>query len=572
MILYFDFETYHDSEYSLKKMPVHQYIRDPRFRVLGLGAAINDGAVAFSSDMDEIKLFLDLLDWSKVVAVAHNAQFDGAILYEKYGYAPAMWVDTMLLARWAVSTGRLPYDVTTSLGTLAPLVGAEKGNLERAITDGDVAGYCRRDVDITRRLSKYLMDLKPPKNELKIMDLHVRMATEPVLHIDEGLLRKTAHLPDKVKALHEKLRKDDIFQALLEKRGIEVEYKTTLTGRQAPAFAKTDDFMVRLLNHPNSEVARLAELRLEAQSSITRTRARRMLDIGSPLPVPLLYFAAHTGRSGGSGKINLQNLPRRGPLRQAITAPPGHIMVVGDSRQVEVRVLAWLANDKRLLHTFQTSDPYRTFAAEYMYHCSPDEVTAEQRRVAKSAVLALGFGQSVDGFLAYCQRQGVDIVRAVATTAHISYHLAYTRIKQYWYEVASIVAQIGEYTLPGGRRLVYPRMATNPATNDLVFIRPAIFSKTGRPEQERTYGARLVENVVQATARDVVYWQALQLAQEGLRPVLLVHDEIVCVVEEAQKEYAMARLLHWLRTPPTWAKGLPVDGEVSSGRIYADCK
>ena len=88
--------------------------------------------------------------------------------------------------------------------------------------------------------------------------------------------------------------------------------------------------------------------------------------------------------------MNLQNLERGGELRKSILAPPGHVLVVADSSQIEARVLAWLANDSELLTLFENkADVYKHMAAK-IYSITTEEVNKTQRFVGKVATLGLG--------------------------------------------------------------------------------------------------------------------------------------------------------------------------------------
>lgn len=576
-IVVIDFETFWDKDYTLSKMPTMQYVRDRRFRVLGCGLQFltgSDRSPIFASSENEVKSLLGAVPWSRTVAVAHNAQFDGAILSEHYGIRPARWIDTQLLARWAIAQGHLPPDQTTSLAALAPVVGMTKGDTQSATDAGGrvLADYGLNDIRITAALFRRLMSFRPPAEELAYMDLHVRMATEPVLMLDKPLLERTATQTVENAEVHRLLRKDKNFIKVLEKLGVEVEYKTTPTGRQKPAFARTDAFMKSLLEHEDPDVAKYAELRLSAQSNILRTRAQRMLDIGEPFPVPLNYYGAHTGRSSGADRLNMQNLPRKGPLRQSLMAPDGYRLVVGDSKQVEARVVGWLAGDENLLNLFKSADPYRVFGGRYIYLTDPEALTSEQRRIAKSAVLGLGFGQSDTGFARYCSANGVQVDPKIAMAAVTAYQTGFFRVPMLWKRLEREVRANGRLVTPAGRAITYPGLRWE--DRQLMFTRHAIFSRgrEGHREEAKLWHGAITENLVQATARDVVFWQALQFMREGFRVVHLVHDEIVAVVPEVQAKEAAERMLYWLRQAPPWAEGLPVDGEVGTGTRYSDAK
>jgi len=105
----------------------------------------------------------------------------------------------------------------------------------------------------------------------------------------------------------------------------------------------------------------LVDARLAIKSVGNATKAERFLCDGAngmKLPVGYSYYRAHTGRYGGNNKINMQNLTRGGELRQSILAPPGHVLIVADSGQIEARVNAWLWGEKDLLDSFRAADKY----------------------------------------------------------------------------------------------------------------------------------------------------------------------------------------------------------------------
>jgi DNA polymerase len=573
MMLYIDFETYFDKEYSLSKMPTAQYVRDERFKILGVAVAYDDEQPLFINDINNIREFFANVNWRSAYCIAHNAAFDGFILNALFDHRPARWFDTMLLARWAISQGHLSSRTTTSLAALADVIGLAKGDTAKAVAAGgeDLASYAINDIVITREIFKHLLAFKPPVFELDIIDLHIRMATEPVFHLDKPLLEKASIYTPETEQLHKLLRKDKNFVQLLDKLKVKVEYKTTPTGRERPALAKTDEFVNKLTRHSNPVVAALATARLEAQSNITRTRAQRFLDVGEPFPAPLLYYGAITGRSAGADRLNVQNLPRGGVLRRALIAPPGHTLVVGDSKQIEVRVLAWAAKDEHLRAVLQDSDPYRLFASEHMFRVPFDEVTPEQRRIAKSAVLGLGFGQRPTGFMAYCARFGIDISIDDAEKAFNAYHNAFLRIQRFWHYVERRVKAVGGFELPSGRKLRYPALRRGDV-GGLEYARAAIFSRAKGVTFEHLWYGKLVENVVQAIARDVLYWQALQLQKAAYKIALVVHDEIVIVVDKNILDKAHFDMVRCLSTTPPWAEGLNLAGEVGIARSYGEAK
>jgi len=559
-MLFLDFETHYTDEYSLGKLETWPYIRDSRFACLGMAAWTPRMDAVDYIPPERVQEFFDALP--PMDAVAHNAVFDGAVASHHYKWTPAYWYDTKLMARYAISQGWLPPDHGTSIADFG-----NKGDTRAAVDAGgqELADYAAWDVlimmDIFRRFRPYI-----PSFELDLMNLHIKMTTEPILNIDRELLMQV--VAEEKHPMAVALRKNDKFVAALRHYGIEPATKTSpRTGKPTWAFAKTDTFMKELSQHPHPAVRKLHELRTEAGSNIVQTRAKRFLDVGNPFPVPLLYYGAHTGRSSGMQKLNLQNLNRKGPLRQAVKAPPGYKLVITDLSQIEVRVLAWLAEDPTLLQIFiDGRDPYIAFAADVMYRKDPGDVTNEERRVSKPPVLACGFGQGWRGLKAYAAGMGVILTDAQAEHAVNGYRSLYRRVPVYWDRLMDAVRRDQSLTLPSGRKLIYPDMFRK--GRDIYYKRPTIFSKQrkGVRDDIKIWPGLLCENVVQATARDVVMWQTLQLWPRW-KVVLSIHDEAILCVPEDRAEQALAEMLEAFGTAPPWAGGLPVAGE---GGIYSN--
>ena len=100
MIITLDFETYYDKAFSLSKLTTEEYIRDDRFEVIGVAVAVDDGQPEwFSGTQAETKAFLKKFDWENALALAHNMQFDGAILNWHFGIKPKGYLDTLCMAR-----------------------------------------------------------------------------------------------------------------------------------------------------------------------------------------------------------------------------------------------------------------------------------------------------------------------------------------------------------------------------------------------------------------------------------------------------------------------------------------
>jgi hypothetical protein len=318
-LLTVDFETYYDRSYSLSKLTTEEYVRDRQFQTIGVSVKRNDEpAEWFSGTERETKEWLDQWAWDSSIAIAHNAMFDMAILNWHFDIRPKRIADTLSMARALDGP-----DAGNSLAKLAARHGAGvKGDevinaLGKRLEDFDgedlarYGAYCVNDVELTYKLFRKL-SAGFPLDELKLIDLTIRMFTEPVLYLKGSSLASHLRAVKGVKeswllslggkASKEQLMSNTQLAMLLQSYGIDPPTKTSpTTGKQTYAFSRTDEAFQALLDHENPVVQTLIAVRLGIKSTLEETRTERFLGIASRgmLPVPLRYYAAHTGRWGG---------------------------------------------------------------------------------------------------------------------------------------------------------------------------------------------------------------------------------------------------------------------------------
>lgn len=573
--VFIDFETFYDekAKYSLKNMPTLEYIRDPRFKVLGLSFAVGKGPVKWVEEDKCFKFFSYLKSQGEIRFIGHNSSFDAAVAKEIYNYEAKEYACTMFMSRYLISQGYLPYDVGVALKDIAPFVGSEKLHLNEALEEGTLDTYAVRDTEICRDFYYAFLD-KIPELEMSYMNTHIQMSSLAKFDLDTTLLEECTKADKKRESMYPVVRKDDLFIKAMANLGEHVQFKTTAKGNKKPALSKTDDYMKYLLQHPNPKVKALAELRLEAKSTCERSKAQRFLDIGSPLACPVTYFGTHTGRSAGGEKMNVQNMPRGSKIRVALRAPIGHKLLIIDSSQVEVRTLGWLAGEQRLLDVFRRGeDIYKHFAANDLFHKPIEEITKEERQIAKPPVLAAGFGQSGPGLAAYAKRMGVELSSEMAERCVQAYRSAYPAITGgvvmsrdgYWKRAERFVIDNGYTLLPSGRKLTYPNLRWE--QGKLVFDKHKIFLRD--MSTARLWYGSIIENCVQASARDLVFWQVEEIKRRApyAKVALMVHDEAVFVIPEDKAEEALSIADECFKTCPPFMQGLPCQGE---GHI-SDC-
>jgi DNA polymerase I len=260
---------------------------------------------------------------------------------------------------------------------------------------------------------------------------------------------------------------------------------------------------------------------------------------------------AATGRIS-SNNPNLQNIPVRSELgrsiRRAFTAPPGMRIVAADYSQIELRVLAHLAQDPVLIDGFRAGQDVHTRTAMEVFGVAAEGVTEEMRRRAKTINFGIVYGM---GEVTLAKR--LDISRAQAGEFITAYFKRYGRVRGFMDETLEI-ARRGEAvrTLFGRQRLL-----------------PNIRSSNG---MLRAAAERVAQNTpIQGTAADLLKLAMIRLAEPvvpGARMVLTVHDELVFEVPEALVPEAMKKVKHAMET--VFPLDVPLEVDVGSGVNWGD--
>ncbi len=615
-ILTIDFETYYAKDYGLRKLTTEEYIRDPRFEVIGvaikkIGAELSSGKanapVWFSGSKKQTAKFLAQFDWDNSIALAHNAMFDMSILNWHFGIKPKKIADTLAMARAIHSI-----EVGGSLAALSEYyeLGAKGTEVHDAIGKKRLdftaeeleayGGYCIQDAELTYKLFQVL-NKDFPNFELALIDLTIRMFSEPALVLDKeilaGHLKQIKHtkeaLMDKVAHEKTKLTSNPQFAELLRSYGIEPPLKISpATGKETYAFAKSDEAFKALQEHRNPEVQALVAARLGVRSTIEETRTQRFIDIANrgTLPIPLRYYAAHTGRWGGDDKINMQNLPRGSQLKKAMCAPDGYKFIDCDLSQIEARTLAWLAEETDLVEAFDRGDDVYKIMASAIYDKPESEITKEERFVGKTTILGAGYGMGHVKFRAQLATFNVELSEEECDRIIRVYRETYPRIPALWRAANKAlktmmkdkVEKLGKegiltvegstgIRLPNKLYIKYPNLRTQAAEEEGGYDETVYDTRKGRAIiPNRIYGGKVIENVCQALARIVIGEQLLRVAKK-YKVVMTVHDAIGCIVPEDEVKEGMLAVEKVMKIRPKWAPDLPLDCEGGWGRSYGEC-
>jgi len=613
-----DFETYYDVGFSLSGLTTEEYIKDERFQVIGVSIKIDQSEAKWYTG-DQVKEALDDIDWKNSALLCHNTQFDGAILSFRYNIIPGLYLDTLCMARAIHGVdvgGSLAFLVEKyNLGRKGTEVVDAKGKRLEDFTAQDLAQYgeyCKNDTELTHKLFQILApDFS--ENEVKLIDLTLRMYTEPVLEVDDALLQdrlddiqaeKSQLLQGLMKRLEcdteecvrAKLASNKQFAELLIELGITPPTKISpTTDKETYALAKGDTGFLELTEHEDPFIQELCRVRLGTKSTIEESRIERFIGIGArnkgKLPIPLKYYGAHTGRWAGSDKVNFQNLPARDKkkkaLKNAVIAPEDHVVINSDSSQIEARVLVWLAGQDDVVEWYREGrDVYSEFASK-VYGRPITKKDTTERAVGKTCILGLGYGTGWSKLQQTLKiATGLNLDESECQRLVKVYREVNDKVIQLWKTCDEALRDMSAW--PNGKQpyyldarnalLVTPKGIRLP--NGLYIYYPGLTWDISESKSKYIYksrrgmisiwGGSVVENVIQALARIIVGEQMLEINKK-YRPVLTVHDAVVCVVPETEVDEALSFIMSTMSSPPLWATGLPVACEAHHGASYGDC-
>ena len=619
-----DFESYYTKGLGFRTQTTEEYVRDRRFEVIGVGVKIDEQPTTwFSGTHAEIKEHLKKIDWSEAALLAHNTLFDGCILSWHFDCHPAYLFDTLCMARaihGVEAGGSLKaLALRYGIGEKGDEVIHAEGKRRLDFTEEELhryGEYCKNDVELTLSLFQVLASAFP-QNELDLIDMTLRMFTEPVFHVDDVLLQdrlielkeeKMALLQTLMEqlkckdeeAVRKKLASGKQFAAILTEHGVEVPMKPSKgkksKGEMTYALAKNDEGFLALAEHDDEFIQQLCAVRLGTMSTLEESRIQRFIDTGKRnkgrLPIPLKYYGAHTGRWAGSDKVNFQNLPSRDKkkktLKNAVIPPDDYVVINCDSSQIEARILVWLAGQEDVTQQFANGeDVYSVFASK-IYGRTITKADPVERFVGKTCILGLGYGTGALKLQHTLKTSppGAIVTEDEAKEFVKTYRDTNDKVIELWREGDRVIKDLADW--PKGKKPYYygknKCLEVHPEgiklPNGLMIRYPELHLNTEETKSQYVYksrkgpvslwGGSLVENVVQALARIVVGEQMLDI-QKRHRVALTVHDAAVIVPLETEKDEAMKYVIECMSVPPEWARGLPVACEAKYGHSYGEC-
>lgn len=467
--------------------------------------------------------------------------------------------------------------------------------------------YCKRDVDVEKAIRYKLRNFPIPESEMEVYRLDQEINDRGIL-VDKKLVEQAV--------AGDLLYKEVVTKRAYELTGLEnpnsvAQIKGWLSEKGLEIDSLSKQAVEELIQESDGEVEELLKLRLlMAKTSVKKYEAieRSVCSDGRVHGLLQFYGANRTGRWAGR-LVQVQNLPqnhivdlelarnlvKQGRfedvellydstpkvlselIRTAFIPKPGCRFLVADFSAIEARVLAWLSGEQWRLDVFSSHGKIYEASAAAMFHVPIEEIKkgSPLRQKGKIAELALGYGGSV-GALTSMGALNMGLMEEELAPLVSSWRSANPHITQFWWDVdaAAIKAvlekkqtRVGKISfeyksgilfaaLPSGRKLSYvkPRMALNKFDrNGLTYEGIAENGKWGRIE---TYGPKLVENIVQGTARDLLAEAMLRLKRYEFDIVMHCHDEAICEVPVG--EYSVEEVCGIMAIQPAWAKDLPL--------------
>ena len=477
--------------------------------------------------------------------------------------------------------------------------------------------YCKRDVDVEKSIRRKLHNFPIPESEMELYRLDQRINDRGVL-VDMGLVEQAIAC--------ERLHKEVVTKRAYELTGLEnpnsvAQLKGWLGDKGMEAESLSKKAVADMIAETDGEVEELLRLRLMlAKTSVKKYEAieRSACSDGRVHGMLMFYGANRSGRWSGKN-VQLHNLPKNylpdlelarelvkqgrfediellydstpnvlsELIRTAFIPKPGCRFAVADFSAIEARVLAWLSGEQWRLDVFTSHGKIYEASASSMFHVPVEEITKASplRQKGKLAELGLGFG-GASGALVSMGALDMGLTEEELPPLVAAWRKANPHITQFWWDVdaAAIKAvtekqktKVGkiifEYksgilfiTLPSGRKLSYvkPRMAVNRFGRDgLTYEGISENKKWSRIE---TYGPKLVENIVQGTARDLLAEAMLRVEKKGYPIVMHCHDEIIAEVPEGSG--SVDEMCEIMAVQPKWAEGLPLRADGYSCSFY----
>lgn len=466
--------------------------------------------------------------------------------------------------------------------------------------------YCIGDVDVEKQIRNKLAKFPIPDREQKLYCMDQRINDRGIM-VDQELIGHAVAC--------DLLYKETVTKKAYEISGLEnpnsvSQLKDWLNEKGIEVDSLAKAAVEELVENTQGDVAEMMKLRLAmSKTSVKKYEAmeRSVCPDGRVHGLLQFYGANRTGRWAGR-LVQIHNLPQNHMedlelarslvkegrydlveilydstpdvlselIRTAFVARPGCRFIVSDFSAIEARVMGYLAGEGWVMEEFRGAGKIYEQTASKMFHIPIEEITkgSPYRARGKVASLACQYGGAEGALISMGALNFVEEEELKGLVQ--SWRTANPHIVNYWYEIDGAVkaavkerkmTKVGMVTvyyqsgmlkiaLPSGRVLSYvrPRMTVNRFGSESVSYEG--IGTNRKWTRIESYGAKFCENIVQATARDVLAEAMLRLEKKGFDIVCHIHDEVVLEVPEGSS--SVEEVNEIMAVCPDWCEGLPL--------------
>lgn len=570
-----DFETAFDTDYSVTKLGYHAYVHDTRFNAYLVSFWAGDGWHWVGHPKNA--------PWEKINGatwLSHNAQFDRAVFFRlqelgiiSTAIAPGEWHCTSALSVYLAAPRNLA-------GAARQLVGMRLDKSIRGKASGDdgqslfgqspeMMAYALKDAEACCRIWMEHGDKWPiVERRLSAQTIH---SGERGIQIDESYVLASTELLRR--ALTDAASRIPWAKFAPPTSPKELAKACRAVGIEPPASTAEDSeefdewqekYGTRFPWIAAMQTYRRANRKLKIlQAAITRCKPT------GEMTFSLKYFGGFTGRWSGDTGLNLQNLNKEKDfdvdVRRMLVPRPGCVFVICDLAQIEPRCLAYLSGDWALLERIAGGESiYEAHARATMRWTGGllKKENPELYALAKARCIGLGYGAAAATFQNVARIYGVELDINAAERTVADFRRSNPLITGLWSKLErEFVSKHGKtyfLKLPSGRYLRYFDVdaETMTAANERGGTRYSF------------YGGKLVENYIQATARDVFAENILRVEDAGFPVLFHVHDEVIVEVPITEAEVAKSEIERLMSVCPQWLEGCPLGAEAIVAEHY----
>jgi len=462
--------------------------------------------------------------------------------------------------------------------------------------------YCKQDVVATQAIDEILPDLSTSEQQLADLDLKINHVGIPV---DIPLIKRIIKLIDKY--INSEIKKCQRLTGFSPSQVKKLKDWCAIHGCILPNL--NADTIKLTLDDPtvSNKVKSVLQIRLNTSNSSLK-KYPKMLDTVSKdgrIRGTMQFYAANTGRWGGRG-MQPQNLPRgkfdaakaissiklgasitelteqfssppelfKSCIRGMIYHPDGFTVV--DYAGIEARVVQWLVDDQKALQIFRDKKDVYKHMASLIYSIPYKKITKEKRFLGKQAILGLSYQMGIERLIDTCASYGKPVTKQLAEHTVSTYRKTHSKLIEYWKEIETAAIKSvrtekvttagrikfklkGDFLhmrLPSGRTIIYPFPKVEITETDWGKRKQQLTYLASGGKRTSTYGGKLVENVTQGIARDILADALKRLDKEGYKIIFHVHDEVII-----EGTYPPEDISEIMCDIESWADGNVIDAE-----------